>query len=105
RAITPWLEEARATRAVRLRHGPEGADAVDQRSCLVAPLTVQDRLLGYLYADLDGAYGRLHDADRDLLAMLAAQAAVALTNLRFATGLETQVAARTADARAAQAQA
>ena len=48
-----------------------------------------------LYADIEGAFGRFHDADRDLLAMLAGQAAVALANLRFAGGLEAQVAERT----------
>jgi GAF domain-containing protein len=78
---------------------------VDQRSCLVAPLVAQDQVLGHLYADIDGAFGRFTDADRDLLAMLAGQAAVALANLRFAAGLEAQVAERTAQARAAQTEA
>jgi len=105
RAITPWLDEARDTHAVHLRYGPEGAAAVDQRSCLVAPLLAQDRLLGYVYADVEGAFGRLTDDDRDLLATLAAQAAVALDNLRFASGLKAEVAERTAEARTAQAQA
>ena len=40
---------------------------LDQRSCLVAPLIAQRELLGYLYADIEGAFGRFHDADRDLL--------------------------------------
>ena len=40
-AITPWLDEAHKTRASRLRHGPEGADAQQQRSCLVAPLVAR----------------------------------------------------------------
>ena len=105
RAVTPWLAEARETRAARLRHGPEGADPAHQRSCIVAPLLAQGELLGFVYADLEGAFGRFGDADRDLLALLAGQAGVALANLRFATGLEEQVAARTAEARAAQAQA
>ena len=95
-AITPWLDEARRTRQTRLRHGPEGADEIDQRGCLVAPLVAQQQLLGYLYADLEGLFGRLHDGDRDLLATLAAQAAVALANLRTQEGLERQVAERTA---------
>ena len=47
-------------------------------------------MLGYIYADIDGAFGRFHDADRDLMAMLASQAAVALANVRFAEGLEAQ---------------
>jgi GAF domain-containing protein/CheY-like chemotaxis protein len=95
-AIVPWLDEARRTRQARLRHGPEGADDIDQRACLVAPLVAQQQLLGYLYADLEGLFGRFHDGDRDLLATLAAQAAVALANLRTQEGLERQVAERTA---------
>ena len=104
-AITPWLGEARRTRTLRLRHGPEGAPAVAQRSCLVAPLLAQGHLLGFIYADIEAAFGRLNQTDVDVLAMLAAQAAVALENLRFAAGLESQVAARTVEARAAQRQA
>ena len=104
-AVTPWLAEARETRIARLRHGPDGAAPVEQRSCIVAPLLAQGELLGFLYADLEGAFGRFGDADRDLLALLAGQAGVALANLRFAAGLEDQVAARTAEARAAQSAA
>jgi len=104
-AIAPWLAEARRSRAVSLRHGPDGADPIDQRSCLIAPLIAQRELLGFLYADLEGAFGRFRHADRDLLAMLAAQAAVALANARFTEGLEAKVDARTAEARSAQAEA
>jgi signal transduction histidine kinase/DNA-binding response OmpR family regulator/tetratricopeptide (TPR) repeat protein len=104
-AITPWLLEARMTRSIRLRHGPEGAAPVDQRSCLVAPLVAQRQVLGYLYADMEGAFGRFSETDRDLLGMLASQAAVALSNARWGEGLEAQVQARTAEARAAQAAA
>ena len=95
-AITPWLDEARSTRQTTLRHGPEGVDHIDQRGCLVAPLLAQQQLLGFVYADLEGVFGRLHDGDRDLLATLASQAAVALANLRTQEGLERQVAERTA---------
>ena len=80
-AITPWLSEAGQTRTASLRHGPEGAATIDQRSCLIAPLIAHNELLGYLYADIEGAVGRFDDADRDLLAMLASQAAVALANI------------------------
>ena len=97
-AVTPWLDEARRTRAVSLRHGPEGAEAIAQRSCLVAPLIARHELLGFLYADIGGAFGRFHDADRDMLALLASQAAVALANIRIAEGLERTVAERTAQA-------
>ncbi len=58
---------------------------------------MQRELLGYLYCDIDGAFGRFHDGDRDLLAMLASQAAVALANVRFAAGLERKVVERTAE--------
>ena len=95
-AVSPLLDEARRTRAVSLRYVPESGDALDQRSVLVAPLIVQQRVLGYLYADIDGAFGRFRDTDRDLLGMLAAQAAVALDNVRFAEKLEQKVAKRTA---------
>ena len=96
KAITPWLESARSTRSCRLRHGPEGAEPAAQRSCLIAPLIAQDELPGYLYADIEGAGGRFDAADRDLLAMLASQAATALVNIRFATGLERKLAEREA---------
>ncbi len=102
RAITPWLEEARLNRALVLRHGPEGVADVDQRSCLVAPLVVQREVLGYLYADMEGIFGRFTDVDRDLSGMLAAQAAVALSNARWGQGLEAKVSERTAEARAAR---
>ena len=97
KAVTPWLEASRLDRAVHLRHGPDGAAEVDQRSCLVAPLVAQNKLLGFLYADIEGAFGRFDDADRDLLGMLAAQAAVALDNAQWAQGLERKVAERTRD--------
>ncbi len=95
-AVTPWLDEARTSRTVRLRHGPEGAVPIDQRSCLVAPLVAQQQVLGLIYADLEGLFGRFHDTDRDLLATLAAQAAVALANLRASEALERKVEERTA---------
>ena len=105
RAIGPWLDEAGRTRQARLRHGPDGAERLEQRSCLVAPLVAGQRVTGWLYADLDGTYGRFEDTDTRLLSMLAAQGAVALANARASEGLEQQVNARTAEARAAQAAA
>ena len=97
-AVTPWLDEACRSRAVQLRHGPAGAPAIDQRSCLVAPLVAGQQVLGYLYADVEGLFGRFHDGDRKLLAALASQAAVALANLRTSEGLEAKVAECTAAA-------
>ena len=104
--VTPWLLEARRTQSLSLRHGPQGAAEVDQRSCLVAPLVAQREVLGYLYADLDGACGRFGESDRDLLSMLSVQAAVALSNARWGESLEAKVDERTAQLaqRTAQAQ-
>ncbi|HWZ74102.1 MAG TPA: GAF domain-containing protein [Casimicrobiaceae bacterium] len=95
--ITPALMDVRRTRAVSLTHGPEGANELDQRSHVIAPLIAQRQLLGYLYADLDGAFGRLRESDRDLLGMLASQAAVALDNAQWSQGLEQKVEERTAE--------
>jgi GAF domain-containing protein/DNA-binding response OmpR family regulator len=95
-AIVPWLDEARTLRSSNLRHGPEGSDSIDQRSCIVAPLLVNRELLGHLYADLEGLFGRFHESDHHLLATLAAQAAVAMSNLRMQEGLEAKVTERTA---------
>ncbi|MFZ2653172.1 MAG: GAF domain-containing protein, partial [Burkholderiaceae bacterium] len=103
RRVTPWLAQMRRTRAVSLRHGPDGAPAIDQRSCLIAPLIAQHELLAYLYADIEGAFGRFGGVDRDLIALLANQAAVALADLRWAQGLEAKVAERTAELRASNA--
>ncbi len=104
-AVGPWLDEARTTRETSLRHGPDGTPPIAQRSCLVAPLVAQNAVLACLYADLDGAFGRFGETDRDLVGLLANQAAVALANARVNEGLEAKVEARTADARRAQAEA
>ena len=86
-AVTPWLDAARRDRTPRLRHGPEGAEPGAQRSCLVAPLVVQRHLLGWLYCDIDGAFGRFDDRHTEVLELLARQAAAALLTLRAAEGL------------------
>jgi GAF domain-containing protein len=75
RTVTPWLDEAHRVRSVSLRHMPQGASALDQRSCLIAPLIAQQRLLGVLYLDIDGAFGRFRHRPRSDRGMLAAQAA------------------------------
>ena len=95
--VGPWLEEARRTRSAALRHLPKEAETIDQKSSLVVPLFAQRELLGFIYANIDGLYGRFHDGDVQLLGMLAAQAALTLANVRFAAGLERKVAERTAE--------
>jgi len=92
RAIAPWLTEARRSRAARLRQGPDGAAAIDQRSCMLAPLLAGGELLGLLYADVEGRIGRFSDTDADLLTLLAAQAGVALANLRTRDALQQRIA-------------
>ena len=93
-AVTPWLDEAHRTQRGSLRHGPEGAAEIDQRSCLVAPLLARQQLLGSIYADLDGVDGRFDHAQREMLATFAAQAAVALAALRVTQDLQDKVAER-----------
>src|SRR5207253_826478 len=95
REVTPTLMEVRRTRAVSLSYGPDGASALEQRSRIIAPLVAQRQLLGYLYVDIDGAFGRLRESDRALLGMLASQAAVALDNAQWSQGLEQKVEERT----------
>ena len=86
KAISPWIAEARRTGSGALRIGPDGADPLDQRSCLVAPvpaLSGDDRpapLPGLLYADLDGREGRWGDAHLALLRALAAHAGAAVAH-------------------------
>ncbi len=100
-AVTPWLDEARASGAGRLRHGPEGAAPSAQRSCLVAPLVGPHGQQGCLYADIDGARGRFEDGDLVLLEMLASHAAAALASLRRVAALQAEVDQRTAREHAA----
>ena len=95
RAITPWLAEARQDRTAWLHHGPAGAAEPDQRSCLVATLVAQGEVLGFIYADIEGAFGRFDDSHRELLAQLAAQAAIALHNAQRVQTLERKLDERT----------
>ena len=100
RAITPWLAEARKSRKSSLRHGPQGARRIDQRSCLVVPLIAGSELLAYLYADVDGRHGRFEPAQRRPLEALAAQAAATLARLRSQEAMQARLAEQ--DARLAQ---
>ncbi len=101
--IEPYLETARRTGVVSLIHTPEKAQELKQRSRVVAPLIVQSKVLGYLYADMDGSYGRFEETDRDMLGLLANQAAVALDNAQWSAGLEQKVEQRTTELTASNA--
>ncbi len=93
-AVAYLLDQARRSRAVQLEK-TEGF-APGSISRITAPLIAQNKVLGYLYADLSAPYGSLGEADRDMLGLLAGQAAVALDNARWSEGLEQQVLERTA---------
>ena len=93
RAISPWLAEAARTRASRLRHGPDGAEAQHQRSCLVALLVADKRVLGFVYADVEGSAGRFNTEHRTLLTRLAGFAAAALAKLQSLRSLQQQAEA------------
>ncbi len=95
--IRPFLEESASKRAGLLRYLPEEASTLDQRSQMCAPLIVQGRLIGLVYADLEGCFGRFEPTDLDLLGVLANQAAVALDNAEWSRGLEERVEQRTAE--------
>ena len=82
RAIGPWITEARHTRATRLRHGPDGAAPIEQRSCVVAPLVAHGVVIGHLYADVGGPHGRFDHHDRDRLGALATHGGLALSHAR-----------------------
>jgi PAS domain S-box-containing protein len=64
-------------------------------SRIIAPLIAQNRVTGYLYVDMDSLYGTFNETDRDMLGMLANQAAVALDNAQWTQGLEQKVKERT----------
>ena len=102
--ISRFLDEANRAGAAILSFAPAKEAAVEQRSRLVAPLKAQRRVLGYLYADIDGSFGRFREADRDMLAMLASQAAVALDNAGWSEDLERKVAERTDELTSSNAQ-
>jgi GAF domain-containing protein len=94
-AAKRYLETARISRTVQLLV-PKGKG----RSRIVAPLVAQDRLLGYLYMEMDSTYGKFDETDRDMLGMLANQGAVALENARSLEGLESTIEERTAELQA-----
>ncbi len=101
--ISPLLTRVQRTRAALLDYTPARGAELQQRSRIVVPLIAQQELHGYLYADIDGLFGRFHDADRDLLGMLGSQAAVAMANAQWAQSLEAKVEQRTEELKSANA--
>ena len=97
-SVKKHLNQARLSRSVQLivRPGRQSSIA-NRKSKIVAPLIAQNRTLGYLYADMSAIYGTFDETDRDMLGMLANQAAVALENAGLLEGLEKKVEERTAE--------
>ncbi|HVM71673.1 MAG TPA: GAF domain-containing protein, partial [Anaerolineales bacterium] len=89
-SIEAQLQQTRITRTTRL--------ILPKRSGLsriIAPLIARNQVTGYLYVDMDSIFGTFNETDRDMLGMLANQAAVALDNAQWTQGLEQKVAERT----------
>lgn len=65
--------------------------ALDLRSIVVAPLVARSEVVGAMYLDNRHASGAFDESDRDLLVLLATQAAVAVENARLhATRVEKE---------------
>ena len=95
--VQPQLAEAvdRQQGFVRQLNG-DGALA-EQRSVLVVPLLNRGHLVGLIYCDLAGCFGRFALDDLELLRVLANQSAVAVENADWYAMLEQKVAQRTAE--------
>lgn len=63
--------------------GQESIISYNLRSILCVPLTIKETTIGVIYADNRIVSGIFVDADRDILAALANQAAVAIENARL----------------------
>ncbi len=89
-SIDPHLLQVRLSRTTHL-----SVPKTTGLSRIIAPLIVQNQVTGYLYVDMHSIYGVFNETDRDMLGMLANQAAVALDNAHWAQGLEQKVEERT----------
>jgi GAF domain-containing protein/CheY-like chemotaxis protein len=92
-SIEPQLQQARLTRTAQLQAADTTRTSAVSR--IIAPLIAQNQVTGHLYVDMDSIYGVFTETDRDMLGMLANQAAVALDNAQWTEGLEQKVAERT----------
>ncbi len=84
-----------------MRHFEGVARRIDRnlRSILTVPLHSRRKVIGVLQV-VDEEVGRFTKADQTLLEPLGAAAAIAIENARLIEGLESKVAARTAEIRA-----
>ena len=96
--IAPLLDECERQGSPLLRYMPEGAAPFEQCSILVVPLVAVGKLVGLVYTELGGHFGRFNERDpANLLSVLANQAAVAVENANWAGTLEQRVRERTAE--------
>ena len=100
--IQPIINEVVRLSQPVLRYSPAKASALKQRSILCIPLITSDKLVGIIYAELDGSFGRFYAQDLDLLKVLANQSAVAISNAEWAHTLEKKVEQRTAELQTAK---
>jgi len=89
--IEPMLDETGFKRHGLMRFTPQEAAELDQTSILCQTLVTQNKVVGWIYADLPGIYGRFTPEDQKLVSMLANQAAVAVENADWAGTLELKV--------------
>jgi GAF domain-containing protein/DNA-binding response OmpR family regulator len=100
-SIKKYISSVRLSRAVQLILPVKRQSKIlNQKSKILAPLIAQNRVLGYLYIDMSAIYGTFDETDRDMLGMLANQAAVALENASLLEGLELKVQERTEELQA-----
>ncbi len=72
--------------------GHESIVAYNLRSILCVPLKVKDELIGVIYADNRIRAGIFNEAERDLLAVFANQAAIAIENARLFASVRSTLA-------------
>jgi transcriptional regulator with GAF, ATPase, and Fis domain len=99
--IESLLDETGLNHQGVLRHTPKEAAELEQTSILCLPLVTHNKVVGWLYADLPGIYGRFNLDDLELLNVLANQAAVAVENASWSRELEGRVEERTVELSAA----
>ena len=99
-SIRKHLHQASLARTAQLIAPNRQSPFSNQKSKIIAPLIAQNQFLGYLYVDMSTLYGTFDETDRDMLGMLANQAAVALDNAGLLEGLEQKVQERTKELQA-----
>ena len=95
------LDQVALRRVPILRYEPEDALELQQTSILCLPLVTAGKLVGLIYAELPGMFGRFTWHDVEIVSVLTNQAAVALENAAWVDTLEGRVDERTAELQAA----